>query len=284
MTTVKTFAPAKVNLTLHITGQRDDGYHLIDSLVSFADVGDVVSVSRAERTSLTVSGPFAADVPTDGGNLVLKAVGLFGEPVEVALEKNLPAAAGIGGGSADAAATVKAVSQVLDVSIPDDQALLSLGADVPVCMMTGLVRMRGIGELLEPISTEPLGWPMVLVNPGVPVSTPDVFKALNCKTNSPMDDQFESGVVPHHQDAFFDWLEQQRNDLEAPAISLAPVIGDVKSALQNQSGCRLARMSGSGSTCFGLFECDDKARRAAGKLSAEHPEWWVAVSNGQATS
>jgi len=280
MTTVKVFAPAKINLTLHVTGQREDGYHLLDSLVAFAQVGDVVRVARSDRSNLTVTGPFAHDVPRSDDNLVLKAARLFVDEVDISLEKKLPVASGIGGGSADAAATMQAISSLLNVPLPDRSAQLSLGADVPVCVMGGLVRMRGIGELLEPINAGALGWPIVLVNPRVPVSTPDVFRRLPRKDNAPMDDPYELGPVPHHMDEFIGWLSRQRNDLQAPAQELVPVIGDVLVELEQRKGCCLARMSGSGATCFGLFADDVDARAAAEDIGQAFPGWWVASSTG----
>lgn len=280
MTTVEVFAPAKINLTLHVTGQREDGYHLLDSLVVFAQVGDVVRVARSDRTHLNVTGPHARDVPLSDDNLVLKAARLFDDPVDITLEKNLPVASGIGGGSADAAATLHAISSLLKEPLPALAAQLSLGADVPACVMGGLVRMRGIGEVLEPLDTGSFGWPMVLVNPRVPVSTPDVFRHLSRKDNPPMDDPCAFGPVPHHKDEFVGWLARQRNDLQAPAQVLVPLIGDVLAELERCEGCCIARMSGSGATCFGLFADDADARSAARAISQAFPGWWVAVSAG----
>ncbi|MEO1537120.1 MAG: 4-(cytidine 5'-diphospho)-2-C-methyl-D-erythritol kinase [Pseudomonadota bacterium] len=280
MTTVEVFAPAKINLTLHVTGQRDDGYHLLDSLVTFATVGDVIRVTPAEAIRLTLTGPEAQHVPTGVDNLVVRAAHLFGDAFDIVLEKNLPVAAGVGGGSADAAAVLKAISKAMNSPLPSPAEQLALGADVPVCVMGGLVRMRGIGEVLEPIDRAPVGWPMVLVNPRVPASTPAVFEALPRKDNTPMADPYELGPVPHHRDEFIDWLARQRNDLETPAKALVPVIGEVLAALNGQTGCCLARMSGSGATCFGLFADDDDARAAAHALTKAYPEWWVVPSTG----
>ena len=280
MTTVEVFAPAKINLTLHVTGQREDGYHLLDSLVCFAHVGDRLTVSPAPSNQLTVTGRYAGAVPTGDDNLIWKAAGLLNGAFDVMLEKNLPVASGIGGGSADAAAALSAMTSVMNYPMPGLEAQLSLGADVPVCVMGGLVRMRGIGDQLEPLDTGAFPWPMVLVNPGVPVSTPAVFRSLASKTNAPMASPFELGPSPSQMDGFIDWLAQQRNDLEAPAKELVPEVGDVLDRLQAQSGCLLARMSGSGATCFGIFAEDDAARSAAQALSAEQPDWWVAPSIG----
>ncbi len=280
MTTVEVFAPAKINLTLHITGQRGDGYHELDSLVAFAKVGDRIEVKRTRATNLTVSGEFASEVPTGPDNLVVRASRLLEGSFDIHLEKNLPVSSGIGGGSADAAATLRAIGELTNTPLPGPDSQLALGADVPVCVMGGLVRMRGIGERLEPIGTGTFGWPLVLVNPRVSVSTPEVFRQLASKDNSPMDDPYTLGPVHHQQDAFFDWLSHQRNDLEAPALAVAPAIGDVLDALKKQSSCQLARMSGSGATCFGLFVDEEGAHQAAQGLRKDHPKWWVATSTG----
>jgi 4-diphosphocytidyl-2-C-methyl-D-erythritol kinase len=266
----KVFAPAKVNLTLHVTGQRKDGYHLLDSLVVFADVGDRVAVQPADAMSLDITGPRAAGVPADETNLVWKAAALFDQPVAITLSKHLPAAAGIGGGSSDAAATLLALSDLTgERRLPEGVA--GLGADVRVCLMRQAARMSGIGEVVEPVPNLP---PLhaVLANPGVEVATPAVFKALAQKQNKPM-----AAKLPRWQGTrgLIDWLAAQRNDLEAPATDTAPVIYEVLQALGGLSGARLARMSGSGATCFALFESRDAAEVAAAALASDHPDWWV---------
>ncbi|SPF75159.1 4-diphosphocytidyl-2-C-methyl-D-erythritol kinase [Aliiroseovarius pelagivivens] len=270
MSITKVFAPAKVNLTLHVTGQRRDGYHLLDSLVVFADVGDRITVMPAEANRLEVIGPRAAGVPTDGTNLVARAADLFGVPVHIVLSKHLPAAAGIGGGSSDAAATILALSDLIgDTRLPE--GVSELGADVRVCLMRQAARMRGIGEDVAPCPGLP---PLfaILANPGVDVPTPEVFKALEDKQNPPMPKRIPQGMKAG---AFIDWLATQRNDLEAPAIARSPVIRDVLDALADLPGARLARMSGSGATCFALFETEDAARAGASALAQAKPEWWV---------
>ncbi|NDW53316.1 4-(cytidine 5'-diphospho)-2-C-methyl-D-erythritol kinase [Aliiroseovarius sp. PrR006] len=270
MSIAKVFAPAKVNLTLHVTGQRRDGYHLLDSLVVFADVGDRITVMPAEQNRLEVIGPKAAGVPTDGSNLVARAADLFGVPVHIVLSKHLPAAAGIGGGSADAAATILALSDLIgDTRLPEGVA--DLGADVRVCLMRQAARMRGIGEDVTPCSGLPPIF-AVLANPGVDVPTPEVFKALENKQNPPMPKRIPQGLKAR---AFIDWLATQRNDLEAPAIARSPVIHDVLDALANLPGARLARMSGSGATCFALFETVEAAQSGAATLAQTKADWWV---------
>ncbi|MBK5934498.1 4-diphosphocytidyl-2-C-methyl-D-erythritol kinase [Rhodovulum imhoffii] len=266
--TVEAFAPAKINLTLHVTGRRADGYHLLDSLVVFADAGDRLICAPAEGLSLMVTGPRAGGVPTDGRNLVLQAAALFDGPgVAITLEKNLPAAAGIGGGSSDAAATLRALAALLRRPLPAAEAVLALGADVPVCLCPRPVRMRGVGEVISAAPEMPrMG--LVLVNPGVEVPTPVVFGALAEKTNPPMPD------LPGWNTAadLAGWLKVQRNDLESPARLHAPVIGDVLEALAATPGCLLARMSGSGATCFGIYGTQAAAQNAAQRL---HGRWWV---------
>lgn len=262
------FAPAKVNLTLHITGQRADGYHLLDSIVVFADVGDRLSAEVAEQSSLVVAGPEAEGVPSDSRNLVLKAAALCeATPQAFRLEKNLPTAAGIGGGSADAAAAVRLLNAA---ALPNE--FLSLGADIPMCVAMCAARVRGIGEEITPLSNFP-DMPAVLLNPRVAVPTPPVFKALTSKVNPQMQAVPESFDLPIEDLAT--WLSAQRNDLEAPAISLFPDIAIALSALKGSKDCLLARMSGSGATCFALFPNMDAACEAASALQAQHPDWWV---------
>ena len=269
MTVVDGFAPAKINLTLHVTGRRDDGYHLVDSLVVFADFGDRITVGPATVSRLAVTGPMAAGVPVDASNLVLKAAALIGVTADITLEKHLPAAAGIGGGSSDAAATLRALAEMAGVAVPRD--VLSLGADVPVCLMPGAAQMRGIGEDVTPVAGVPPLY-AVLVNPGVPLATPAVFAELTQRDNPAM-----PGPLPTWPDAaaFVSWLGAQRNDLQAPAIAAEPVIAEVLETLLDTPGCQLARMSGSGATCFGVYDSAERASAAAGRLAQDRPGWWV---------
>lgn len=264
------FAPAKVNLTLHVTGQRDDGYHLLDSLVMFAACGDRLSLDPEGGLGLEVSGPRAAGVPRDGGNLILKAAAHLGAVRGMMyLEKHLPAAAGIGGGSSDAAAALRLYAEALERPLIDDGA--ALGADVPVCLRGRATRMRGIGEDLGAVPDLP-PLPTVLVNPGVSVPTPAVFAALDRKDNPEMPDKVPGGVSVSD---LARWLATQRNDLEPPARGLAPAIGETLTRIAGTKGCLLARMSGSGATCFGLYETPAAASAAAMALAEAKPEWWV---------
>ncbi len=262
---------AKVNLTLHVTGQRSDGYHLLDSLVVRAGVGDVVRVAAADKLAFAVDGPHADCVPRDARNLVIRAAQFLdagvGRGAFISLTKNLPPSSGIGGGSADAAAALRALSGHWGIPVPVD--VTALGADVPVCLAKGPQRMMGVGEVLLPVPELPPCW-MVLVNPGVGLSTPTVFAALACKRNAAMAD-----VIPHFRNAraMAAWLDQQRNDLETPARGLEPRINQVLAALK---GALLARMSGSGATCFGLYESSADAGVAAMRIKAAAPGWWVA--------
>jgi 4-diphosphocytidyl-2-C-methyl-D-erythritol kinase len=269
MTVVEALAPAKINLTLHVTGRRDDGYHLLDSLVVFADFGDRITLRSAMVSHLTVTGPMAAGVPVDASNLVLKAAALIGVAAGITLEKHLPAAAGIGGGSSDAAATLRALAEMAGLAVPRD--VLALGADVPVCLMGGAARMRGIGEDVTPLSGVPSLY-AVLVNPGVPVATPAVFAGLTTHDNPAMPE-----VLPNWSGSsdFITWLAQQRNDLQAPATAAEPVIAQVLETLLDTPGCQLARMSGSGATCFGLYDSAESASAAAGRLAQDRPGWWA---------
>jgi 4-diphosphocytidyl-2-C-methyl-D-erythritol kinase len=263
---IRILAPAKVNLCLHVTGRRADGYHLLDGLVAFAPMADVLVLTDAPAPGLTVDGPQAAGVPVDATNLVLRAAALVApqRPVAVRLTKHLPAAAGIGGGSSDAAAVARALGAT------DPGPLRALGADVPMCLTPRPWRSRGTGEDLTHVPLPPL--PAVLVNPRVAVPTAPVFAGLARRDNPPLPDALPA--LPDAATAIA-WLATQRNDLEAPARAIAPAIGAVLTALAATPGCGLARMSGSGATCFGLFPTDTAAAAAARALRSAHPDWWI---------
>ncbi|EPY01517.1 4-(cytidine 5'-diphospho)-2-C-methyl-D-erythritol kinase [Magnetospirillum fulvum] len=272
-------APAKVNLTLLVTGKRPDGYHLLDSLVAFAGIGDTITARPADGLTLIVDGPTAASLP-EGENIVIKAARLLAEAAgvplaaEIHLTKRLPVAAGIGGGSADAAATLNALSRLWQIDLPPEQMralALSIGADVPVCLVGRPTRMEGVGEVLTPAPALPPSW-LVLVNPLVPLSTPSVFKARTASFSTP--DPLTH--APADAQALAEALTVRRNDLTAPAIALLPLVGEMLAAIAAQPDCLLARMSGSGATCFGLFADEAAARTAAAALSAHQPGWWVA--------
>ncbi len=308
-------APAKINLYLHVTGQRPDGYHELDSLVVFADVGDRIEVSAGEGLSLEISGPFADGLEADGDNLVLRAAKALAahtnKPAHAHLHlvKNLPVASGIGGGSADAAATLKALSQFWNIELEDadihhvahdvadnvdtaralstlfklwrddlgGQMLstigLELGADVPVCLEGRPVFMGGIGEKLDLAPHLPLAW-LVLVNPGVSVSTPSVFQARSGPFSK------AARFHDHPEDArhLAELLKARHNDLSAPAIALSPEIQDALDVISQQDHVLLSRMSGSGATCFGLFETAQQAADAAAQINQSHPDWWCVAA------
>lgn len=276
-------APAKINLALHVTGRRENGYHDLDMLVAFAEgIGDLLTVAPAPSDSFAITGPMAGNLSADGDNLVIRARDGFRkltgwtQPVAITLDKHLPVASGIGGGSADAAATLRALCR-LSGHDPASPALaafaLSLGADVPMCLVGRPAHIQGIGETIEPVA---LGhrFGLLLVNPGVAISTPSVFRALNRRDNPPLPTLPDSRSLG----AFAAFLAAStRNDLEAPARQLAPVIGDLLAELDGLPRIRLTRMSGSGATCFGLFDDAESAEAASRVIRQRHPDWWVAA-------
>ncbi|MES2815347.1 MAG: 4-(cytidine 5'-diphospho)-2-C-methyl-D-erythritol kinase [Pseudomonadota bacterium] len=267
-------APAKINLCLHVTGRRLDGYHLLDSLVVFADVADRVFATPAHGLSLVVAGPEGAGLQAEADNLVLRAARLFGvSDAALVLDKRLPIASGIGGGSADAAATLRALQRLTGLPMPPMSDILRLGADVPVCLDGRRSRMTGIGEKVTQLPALPR-LACVLVNPRLPVPTPQVFAALTSRENPPL------ANLPHSAlssaESFATWLAAHtRNDLIPPAREVAPILADVQAALEATPDCVLARMTGSGGTHFGLFATDDAAEAAAAVLKAAHPFWWI---------
>ncbi len=279
MTSIKVKAPAKINLTLHITGQRDDGYHLLDSLVVFAGVGDVVRAVPASQITMVVGGLFSAGVPMTDSNLMMRAANVMCASLGVydgaglILEKNLPHAAGIGSGSSDAAATLIALGKLWGVKPPPATSapIVALGADVPVCMKAPQPRrMSGIGEVLTRVPALP-DCAMVLIRPPVDVPTGPVFAQLANKNGAPMDDVPKNMSFPE----FATWLSEQRNDLRAPAEALAPEIGRTLAFLEDCVDVAFAGMSGSGATCFALVEDMKAADRVAGMAQNAFPGWWI---------
>ncbi|MEI9411278.1 4-(cytidine 5'-diphospho)-2-C-methyl-D-erythritol kinase [Mesorhizobium salmacidum] len=281
-------APAKINLALHVTGRRPDGYHLIESLAVFTRFGDRIEIAPAEGDDFTVSGRYAPDVPPDGDNLVLKArdalrqaAGLRSTPpVIIRLEKNLPVASGVGGGSSDAAAVLRGLADSwgLDIARAELARIgLSLGADVPMCLAAKPLVARGIGEELSMVADfSALG--LVLVNPGTPVSTAEIFAALSRRDNEPLPPLPRS--IEFH--SLRNWLEITRNDLEPAALAMRPAIGRALSWL-DKAGSGFSRMSGSGATCFGLFETGNVAKRAAAEIRSRQPDWFVAATRSIAS-
>jgi 4-diphosphocytidyl-2-C-methyl-D-erythritol kinase len=275
------FAPAKLNLYLHVVGRRDDGYHLLDSLVAFADIGDEITAASAASLSVVVKGRYAAAldaVPQD--NLVWRAAerlaALAGRPAAAALTlvKNLPVASGIGGGSSDAAATMNLLAEFWRVDLAPAalrRLASSLGADVPVCLAGRAAWLGGIGDDIEPIPLLPSA-AVVLVNPGIALPTAAVFAARRGPFSVPA--RFP---LPADAAELAQLLEQRRNDLTAPAIEKVPAIGQVLDRLATVEGALIVRMSGSGATCFALFATPEAAAAAAARVEAEQPKWWVAA-------
>lgn len=287
--TVHETAPAKINLALHVTGQRSDGYHLIETLVTFAGDGDVIEARPAETDGFSMSGRFATGLTQvaggSDGNLVLKArdglraalrdAGFEAPPVHLHLEKNLPIASGIGGGSADAAATIRALLRLwqAEPSAGSIEALaVRLGADVPMCLSGRPLMASGIGEDITPATALP-SFVLILGNPLQPVSTPQVFRALTKKDNAPI------GPLPASGDdrQWIDWIATLRNDLEPPARQLASGISELSDLLA-ETGARLVRMSGSGATCFGIYANRAEAEAAFTALQAARPEWYFMLT------
>jgi 4-diphosphocytidyl-2-C-methyl-D-erythritol kinase len=282
---LSTPAPAKINLYLHLTGKLSDGYHLLDSLIAFVGIHDRVLVAPADGLSLTIEGPFGDDLKgTQTDNLVLKVARRLADSAgieagaDIRLDKRLPVASGIGGGSADAAAALTGLSELWGVAKggegvggPDLEKLaLDLGADVPVCLFGSAAFIGGIGEEIARSPALPPAW-LVLVHPGVALSTPEVFAAHKGGFSEPA--RFDD--APESAQALAYILAGRGNDLTAAAIGLQPAIGDALKVLETADECLLARMSGSGATCFGLFENAGGAARAAAIMNKNHPQWWV---------
>ena len=287
MDAVTEFAPAKINLTLHVLGRREDGLHLLDSLIAFTDIGDEVTVSKAGHFSLSASGPFAADLPPNDDNIVIAAAEALAHGAsdippgaDIKLQKNLPVASGIGGGSANAAACIRALLELNDASMTDtalNQIAVGIGADVPVCLHSRASLVSGIGQIVEPAPALPEVY-AVLVNPRVAVPTGPVFQALGLLQGAVVS---EPAPAPTRNDfrtaeTLAAYLSECRNELEPAAAALVREISDVQEILFSAEGCLMARMSGSGATCFALFERNEEAHAAADRLIRDHADWWVA--------
>ena len=264
-------AKAKVNLCLHVTGQREDGYHLLDSLVVFADYGDELSFVENDNLRLTIEGPFGNELNNGKNNLIYKAAQMLDLElgVDINLIKNLPISSGIGGGSADAAAALRGLVKHWNLALPSDKGL-ALGADVPVCLSSNSQRMQGIGDILTPIEFLPK-LAAILINTGDGVSTQDIFHLLKNKNNKSI------GKLPLNKMDFMDsiqYLRWLRNDLQEPVYKLLPSVRIVINSLDSY-GSSLSRMSGSGGTCFGLFKDFSEARKVVKKLQEKNPSWWI---------
>jgi 4-diphosphocytidyl-2-C-methyl-D-erythritol kinase len=279
---------AKVNLSLRVVGRRADGYHDLESVVAFADCADRLTLEPGGELKLATTGPLAAACGETSDNLVFKAAKLLADAVPnlklgaFALDKVLPVAAGIGGGSADAAAALRLLARLNNLSLDDprlQEVALATGADVPVCLFSRACDMTGVGEQLLPLALPSM--PCVMVNPRVPVATKDVFRELGLRNGELLvgaTDVLESPAWPEQGGSIADWvdvLDTVANDLEAPALRIEPVIGDVLGALRSSAGVKLARMSGSGATCFAIYGASAEAHAAAETIRRDHPGWWV---------
>lgn len=283
-------APAKINLYLYLFGKRPDGYHALETLILPIDLKDEIIVEESETLSFHFKGENFQRADLQEDNLILRAIKLFDQSFQtqsrfkITLKKNIPIAAGLGGGSADAAAIFKYLANRhgKDIYAPAFlQKISNLGADIPACLKDKPCLARGLGEVIESISAPLPTFTILLINPRVSVPTPAIFKALNMPEIA---DQSPSLHLPpiafeNNFEAFIAFLKSQKNDLEAPAISLFPTIKDVLHALKNQANCALSRLSGSGATCYGIFKDKGDAIAAQNALAAEHPEWWTYTAN-----
>jgi len=279
------FAPAKINLTLRVLGRRADGYHELDSLVAFARAGDRLTLVPGDTVELELRGPYGGATGTLSDNLVLKAARYLAGSVpklrcgRFVLDKRLPVAAGLGGGSADAAAALRLLARANNLAYDDPRlfaAARESGADVPVCLQSRARVMRGIGDVLSPPLDLP-GLPALLVNPGVAVPTKDVFATLGLAPSADLRPP-ETADVPRRRGDLIRFLQDRSNDLERPAVAVQPVIAEVLNALRLLPACRLSRMSGSGATCFALFDSQRAAAVAARALKTSRPAWWVSAT------
>lgn len=286
MTALNIIAPAKINLYLHVTGRRDGGYHELDSLIAFTDFGDEIRIEPCDSFAFNVEGPFAnvfkdseKDASPNSGNIAVKAAwGLSRAAkknlhVKITLIKNLPLAAGIGGGSADAAAVIWGLCKFWDLPPASDflnQLLLELGADVPVCFLCHPAKVSGIGEQLEQLD-DMAELPVVVINPGKACPTANVFRTYTgaFKDNAPLPQ------LLHEFDEVLSFLRTQDNDLFESASMTVPEIKNILLALKGKEGCALARMSGSGASCFGIYRTPDEAVKAANNIAQDNPDWWV---------
>lgn len=272
-------APAKINLYLHVVGKRPDGYHLLESLIAFTDICDRVTVAPAQGLTLTLEGEYAKVLDPKQDNIVLKAARALAayagiEPhAKITLHKEIPVGAGLGGGSSDAAQVLKLLVELWQVDIPEPELFaiaLSLGADVPIMLAGRTAFVSGIGEVITPVK-QPFHVPILLVNPGVVLATAEVFhKGVAAFHRAENNRDIDMPIIA--------FLQQRGNDLQAPATALQPLICEVIAAISSQEGCQLSRMSGSGATCFGLFDTIESARRAAEVIQQENPHWWVRLS------
>ena len=269
-------ASAKVNLCLQIVGQKSNGFHLLDSIVGFTEFGDHLSFKKSDKLELTVKGAFSDQIPVDRSNLILNAAELVRKlnniktGAHITLTKNLPPSAGLGGGSSDAAATIRGLSRMWGTDLPEIHDLMKIGSDLPVCINQKTQHMKGFGEVLNVVNTFP-NLPILLVNPLKKVSTQTVFRKLENKKNSPLS-KYEK--LFRTKKDWINWLLLQRNDLMEPAVSIEPIISEVLQLISNQISVKKVSMSGSGATCFGVFENKHDCDLAMKKVRQERPDWW----------
>ena len=268
---------AKINLALHVTGVKEDGYHILDSIVIFADIFDRLSFKKGRENALTLTGEFSKSLNVET-NSVIRALNLFENVLtdrfSINLEKNLPLGAGLGGGSADAAAVIRFITNYCTHPIPSPEAISKIGADVPVCVLNLASRVGGIGEIVRPIDVSGFNLWIVLVNPRIFVATGSIFEEVIEKHNEPL----EPFTNFRNTDQFIEYLKRQRNDLQSIAVNKWPEIKEVLDTVEKTQDVLLSRMSGSGSTCFGLYRTEDIAKRAARYLNQKSNKWWVKFS------
>ena len=268
---------AKINLALHVTGVKEDGYHILDSIVIFADIFDRLSFKKGRENVLTLTGEFSKSLNVET-NSVIQALNLFENVLtdrfSINIEKNLPLGAGLGGGSADAAAVIRFITNYCRHPIPSPKAISKIGADVPVCVLNLASRVGGIGEIVRPIDVSGFNLWIVLVNPRIFVATGSIFEEVIEKHNEPL----EPFTNFRNADQFIEYLKRQRNDLQSIAVNKWPEIKEVLDTVEKTQDVLLSRMSGSGSTCFGLYRTEDIAKRAARYLNQKSNKWWVKFS------
>ena len=269
-------ASAKVNLCLQIVGQKSNGFHLLDSIVAFTEFGDHLSFKKSDELKLTIKGTFSDQIPIDKSNLILKAAELLRKindiktGAHITLTKNLPPSAGLGGGSSDAAATIRGLSRMWGTDLPEIDDLLKIGSDLPVCINQKTQHMKGYGEVLEEINTFP-NLPILLVNPMKKVSTQTVFRMLKNKKNPPLS-KYKKLMQPKKD--WINWLLLQENNLMEPAVKVEPAISEVLRLISKQNSVEKVSMSGSGATCFGIFENKHDCDLAMKRVRLERPDWW----------
>ncbi len=275
--TIEERAYAKVNLALHVTGVREDGYHTLDSIIFFTDISDRLFIKKRGKNGLSLTGEFSKTISVKK-NTILQVLKLFQNELtdrfSINLEKNLPIGAGLGGGSADAAAVIRFLVNYYTIPMPSLKSISKIGADIPACIASVASRVEGIGEIVKPINITSIDVWIVLVNPRIFVSTSSIFQELTQKRNKPLSPFSDF----NNTDRFIDYLKSQRNDLQAIAVNKWPEISYVLNTIQETQGVLLSRMSGSGSTCFGLYKSQEIAKKAANYINKKNNKWWVKFS------